>query len=1202
MNAPLPDHESERLQALQHYDVLDSDPEAAFDDLVQLAAYICETPIALISLLDDCRQWFKAKIGIEVAETPRDLAFCAHAILQPDDVLIVPDALQDQRFATNPLVTSDPYIRFYAGAPLKTPDGYPLGTLCVIDRTPRQIRPEQVQALQRLSRQVVSQLELRRSLAQTLQNTAELQRDELARRRVEAALRESEERFHQAFDNAAIGMALVALEGRWLQVNRSLCDILGYSEPELLARTFQDMTYPDDLEIDLSNRRRLLTGELRSCQTEKRYFHQLGHLVWVRLSVSLVHDDQGQPLYFVVQIEDISDRKQVEAELQRQTLRSQLFAAITLKIRQSLQLEDILQTTVTEIQQFLQSERVLIFQLFSDGSGRVVQEAVVAGIPAILGQDIVDPCFQAGYLEQYRQGRVAAIADVEQAETESCYVEFLQGLGVRANLVVPILYWARQEPERMAASEGDRPIELLVQGSPAREPEPSQSPHLWGLLLAHQCSHPRQWTPFETDLLQHLANQIGIALSQAELLEQEVQQRQELARSQRDLRAISTALASAVEGISRLDAQGHYVYLNRAYAAMLGYEPEELLGQDWLLRIHEDDRAKTIAAYQDMLSSGKAEVEVRAIRKNGSGFDQQLVMVSADDPQQARMGHYCFAKDISDRREIERLKDEFISVVSHELRTPLTSISGALDLLASGVLRTQPQDAQRMLNIAANSTERLVRLINDILDIERIESGKVAMTKQICDAAALMCQSAEILQDVADRAKVTLSVSPLAVQLWADPDRIIQIFTNLLSNAIKFSPEGSTVWLRADVVGLEEIRQMGQVHETASSSPESAPSAYILFSVKDQGRGIPADKLESIFERFQQVDASDSRQKGGTGLGLAICRSILQLHEGQIWAESTLGAGSTFWFTLPLVSSQTSLTKEDESQTRAIAEQQPALPSPYGELSQDRPSQPVPLVLLCDDDASVRTVVQALLEQQGYRVRAVASGQDAVSQATRDLPNVILLNLRMPGMDGWETLSILKQQVDTRNIPVIIFSGLSPDIREPPHPDISDWVIKTSDQRVLSQALERTLAKQHQRVSILVVEDDLELAQVLLAMFSRHGFDTFHAQTGRDAIQLSQRILPDLLVLDLGLPEQDGFAVVDWLRQHNRLCQVPLVIYTARDLTEHDRERLKLGQTLFVTKGRITPQEFERRVVNLLNRLIHGTNDSDHDHPTHSDH
>ncbi|RUT04314.1 hypothetical protein DSM106972_045420 [Dulcicalothrix desertica PCC 7102] len=813
--------------------------------------------------------------------------------------------------------------------------------------------------------------------------------------------------------------------------------------------------------------------------------------------------------------QDITNIKQTEEELRRQNLRSRLFAEVTLKIRTSLQIEEILQTTVTEVQRILQADRVLIFKLNSDGSGRVVQESVVSGWPVTLGQDIFDPCFERIYLEKYRKGEITAVTDVDNGSILPCYVEFLKQFSVKANLVVPI--FVREK--------------------------------LWGLLIAHQCSAPRQWTEFELTLLKHLADQIGIALSQAQLLEQEIIQRQELIRSQEELRTMSAALESAVEGISQLDTSARYIKVNPAYASMLGYQPEELIGMEWQHTIHPDDQERMIAAYQYMLTNGKVEIEVKGVRKDNSVFDKQVMMLTAYNPQQQFIGHYCFMKDISDRREVERLKDEFVSVVSHELRTPLTSISGALDLLASGILQTQPEEQKRMLNIAANNTDRLVRLINDILDIERIESGKIQMTKQICNTADLMTQSAEVVEEMALQESVVLSVSPLKANIWADSDRIIQVFTNLLSNAIKFSPKGATVCLSAEI----------------KDSQLNTLSPHILFKVQDQGRGIPADKLESIFERFQQVDASDSRQKGGTGLGLAICRSILQHHGGQIWASSTLGVGSTFFFTLPL------------------------LPEAHCDVNIEEAG--APLILQCDDDSDIRAVVQTMLQRQGYRVLTAASGLEAVEMAIQQHPAVILLNLMMPGMDGWETLALLKQRTDTQNIPIIILSGLLPNQSLPP--GVSDWIVKPPNLRLLCQALEKALAKNNQSIKVLIIEDDQDLAQVLIAMFNRHGIETYHAPTGREALQVSQHIIPDLLVLDLGLPEYDGFAVVDWLRQHNSLCRVPLVVYTAQDLNESERQRLKLGQTIYLTKGRISPQEFEQRVIILLNRMIRGNENNE---------
>jgi PAS domain S-box-containing protein len=342
-------------------------------------------------------------------------------------------------------------------------------------------------------------------------------------------------------------------------------------------------------------------------------------------------------------------------------------------------------------------------------------------------------------------------------------------------------------------------------------------------------------------------------------------------------------LNSVGEGLCGVDLQGKTTFINPAAAKLLGYSVAELLGQsiEVLLPPHKVDgttyalEASPLyaALRKGLIHQGMDEIFQR---KNGSVFPVEYICTPIRE-QGAIVGVVIAFKDITERQMVERMKDEFVSVVSHELRTPLTSIHGALRMLSSGLLDNQPAKGKRLLDIAVDSTDRLVRLTNDILDVQRIESGKVTMEKKVCSVADLITQAIDVMQAMADKAGVTLAMGSVSASLSVDSDRMMQTLTNLLSNAIKFSPPGATVWLKAQ----EQER-------------------YVLFQVKDQGRGIPSDKLESIFERFQQVDTSDARNHEGTGLGLAICRSIVQQHDGQIWVESTPGEGSTFYFTLPL--------------------------------------------------------------------------------------------------------------------------------------------------------------------------------------------------------------------------------------------------------------------------------------------------------------
>lgn len=294
--------------------------------------------------------------------------------------------------------------------------------------------------------------------------------------------------------------------------------------------------------------------------------------------------------------------------------------------------------------------------------------------------------------------------------------------------------------------------------------------------------------------------------------------------------------------------------------------------------VHPEDRAMVRERIKATFEKGEPyRLDHRIVRPDGTEriihIRGEVVMGAGGVPVTMRGT----GQDITERREVERAKEEFISVVSHELRTPLTSIRGSLGLLESGMLGELPEGAQRMVEIAVHNTDRLVRLIGDILDIERIDSGTIELHTQPCEASELVLRAEQCVGQFADDAGVYLKLTTGSVEFSADADRVHRVLTNLISNAIKFSPAASTVHISC-------VRHDGEV----------------LFQVADKGRGISTDTQEAIFERFYQIDAGDSRDKGGSGLGLAICRRLVEQHGGRIWVESELGLGSTFSFTLPV--------------------------------------------------------------------------------------------------------------------------------------------------------------------------------------------------------------------------------------------------------------------------------------------------------------
>jgi PAS domain S-box-containing protein len=485
-------------------------------------------------------------------------------------------------------------------------------------------------------------------------------------------------------------------------------------------------------------------------------------------------------------------------------------------------------------------------------------------------------------------------------------------------------------------------------------------------------------------------------------------------------------LDTAGEGIFGLDCDGMATFVNAAAAHFLDYNVDELVGQRLHDIIHPQD-ARTANPTACGVCSVVGEPHLRAarvdafLRRDGRQFAVEYT--SSTMSGDGESGVVVTFRDITERRAVERMKDEFVSTVSHELRTPLTSIRGALGLLQAGLLGDFGERGQQMLNIALMNTERLVRLINDILDIERISSGAVVLNRIVTSTADLMRDAVDVIQTLADRASVTVHLDPYDRLVWADRDRIVQTLTNLLGNAVKFSPAGATV------------RLLG-----------SADSKSYTFSVIDTGRGIPQDHIETVFQRFQQVNASDSRDKGGSGLGLAICRSIVDSHEGRIWVESEIGKGSAFHFTIPL----------------AVA---PTIEEPD--------IAPREMMVVCNEDATTRPV--------------------------------------------------------------------------------------------------------------LIVEDDADLARVIAKSLEARGLTTACAMTGLEAMAACRRAPPALMILDIGLPELDGFGVVEWMRNQSVLRNTPLIVYSAAEISAANQEQLQLGHTVFLTKSRVPFTALENCVVELLN-------------------
>ncbi len=630
---------------------------------------------------------------------------------------------------------------------------------------------------------------------------------------------------------------IAGLDGYFKHLSPRFEDLLGYPLAELMSLPFLSFVHPEDQASTQTEIERLTVG----CTTigfENRYRCQNGSYLW--LSWHGTADLQAGTIYATAI--DITERKQEQLELTQQNGGLQLLANLILQIRQYREIEAVFQQTAESLQVFLNTDRVLILKLTPEG-GLVMAASGLNSFLNLNGATFLNSCFGTDPLKRYQDRTHSMIVDVSQADIQDCHREFLESLNVKSNVVTPLFL---QE-------------------------------EVWGLLAVHQCDALRIWTNLEVDLLKQVADQLSVGIAQWQLLNQleDLVQERTLAllRSQTQFRSLFEA---APDLIYILNTLGVIQTINPAVVDNLGFSQDELIQYPFHHVLSPSSQTSYQAEFKTLLNKGFARQEMILQCKDGSQItvDCSFTVVSHDEDPFILV----LQRDISKQKVIDAMKNEFVSVVSHELRTPLTSIHGSLKLLGTGNLGTLSSQGEQVLDIALRNTNRLSRLINDVLDLERIESGKVVMSKQHCQVTELMMQATQDMQAMATQYQVTLVTTELNLDIYADPDHLLQTLTNLLSNAIKFSSPHGRIWLSA--------REHNQ---------------DVLFEVRDQGRGIPNDKLDQIFDRFQQVDVSDSRRMGGTGLGLSICRQIVERHGGRIWAKSYEGVGSSFYFTLPIL-------------------------------------------------------------------------------------------------------------------------------------------------------------------------------------------------------------------------------------------------------------------------------------------------------------
>ncbi len=543
-------------------------------------------------------------------------------------------------------------------------------------------------------------------------------------------------------------------------------------------------------------------------------------------------------------------------------------------------------------------------------------------------------------------------------------------------------------------------------------------------------------------------------------------------------------------------------------------------------------------------------------RKLQAGHHGELLVLAMEDVTERRRAEEEVAKAKEASEIANRTKSLFLANMSHELRTPLNAIVGYSEMLQEEAAEQDLDSFGSDLGKINASGRHLLALINDILDLSKIEAGKMDLYLENFDLAALIDDVASTIQPIVEANSNTLNIdcAPELGGMRADQVKVRQALFNLISNAAKFTHDGS--------ITLEATRQQMDSLE------------WIVFKVTDTGIGISEDKIVRLFQAFTQADASTTRKFGGTGLGLALTRRFCQMMGGDVTVHSVSGEGSTFTIKLPAnvddVKADLSGEEAGDGHEMNLGNNRSTDPSP----------EPSTCVLVIDDDSSQRDLMRRFLTKEGFCVRTAAGGAEGLRLARVLLPIAITLDVMMPELDGWAVLDALKSDPLLRDIPVIMITMVD-DSRRGFAMGADDYMTKPVNRKRLSRILKRH-ACSSSPCPILLVDDDSNTRELMRNMLEKQGCIVAEAGNGEDALKLIEQNKPSIVFLDLMMPVMDGFEFTDRVRLNPEWRSIPIVVVTAHELTASERRRLKGNVEAVIEKSAFTPQELLNEVRDAL--------------------
>jgi len=781
--------------------------------------------------------------------------------------------------------------------------------------------------------------------------------------------------------------------------------------------------------------------------------------------------------YFAGQVEQLTAEKS-----QLETLYE-----ITRELTASLDLDRVLRRALDAVVPAITAEMGAVF-LVDSGTGMLMPEMNIDWDDERLPLEVVPSAWKLGQADS-----LLVVGDLQTEQTKA-WVEVLAASNMRSLMAAPLV----GNGEFMG-------------------------------LLAVASSRPEAFDPNHVRLFRAVIGQLDIAMGNAEICrlttEQALELGQMLRQQQEEASRGHAILTSIVDGVVVNDAEGDTILVNPAAERILGEPAEDLVGQDFhapLAIFDEPGREDAVDAMGALL--GTPAAKVHKVFKMTLDVDDRVIHAHLSPVLTERgdlIGVVTVLRDITKEVEADRTKNEFVSNVSHELRTPMTAIKGYTDLLHSGAVGAINEEQERFLAIIKNNADRLTALINDLLDISRVDTGRVRFVPQSVQIGDVISGVVNALAPEAHRKNQTLTYEVVGglPDLMGDRNRLTQVLTNLVGNAIRYTPnEGEIEVLAYPVEGA------------------------VRMDVRDTGIGIAPEDLGRIFERFYRSEHPMVREAGGSGLGLSIAKMFVEMHGGRLWVESEQGKGSTFTVILPM-------PVRGEGEGRRV---------PPRLMARTRS------ILVVEDEPDIAELVQRQLEDSGYRVSMLGSGPSVVAVAEETQPDLVILDLILPDADGFEVLRGLKENIPTADIPVIVMTVV-PDDGSAWKLGIVDYLTKPVSNENLLESVEKALTWQGR---VLIVDDDADTVGLLSAAMRQIGFTPLVAADGYEALALARRHRPDLILLDLRLPGMDGYEAVTHLKRDAVTQTIPIVAISAHAANvEEERKRLiALGAVSFLPK------------------------------------